>query len=120
MSVYTGELTPKVVIKCMATIKGAFPQLPMEYFQILSDRFRENGFGDDRLQDAVKHVVDNCVYPTPTIANFIGYDKKVQLYNYHEMLDMVHKLGAGVWENYEVMEVKGKRFWYSKADELTR
>lgn len=62
----------------------SFPSLNPEFYAVFANRIKENGFSNDRLSHAVKHVIDNCVYPQPTIAQFISYDKKVKLYNYAE------------------------------------
>lgn len=85
ISLYTGELTPKVVIESVATIKKAFPALPAGFYDVFTDRIKENGFCDDRLRDAVNSVIDNCVYPQPTIAQFISYDKRLKFKTWHEM-----------------------------------
>jgi hypothetical protein len=85
ISLYSGELTPKVVIDNVSKIKKAFPTLPTGFYDILSDRIKDKGFCDERLTDAVNHVIDNCPYPTPTIANFISYDKTVKFKTWNDM-----------------------------------
>ena len=118
LSLYTGDLTPKVVTESMAELKASFPALPAEFFTMLSKRVKDNGFSDERLRDAVRHVIDNCIYPNPTIAQFIGFDKKVRLFTYHEMLEKVNNSGgdSSVWSYYETMSINGKMFWFSKVE----
>lgn len=118
ISLYTGELTSSSLAQNMARVKKAFPSLPIDFFSILSERLAENGFCDERLKDAVNHVIDSCKYPTPAIAEFMSYDKKRRLYTYAEMCDKVHEAGgrASFWDAYEQIEIKGTRFWYSKAE----
>jgi hypothetical protein len=77
VSIYHGELTQQGIIDGVKAIKKAFPSLPVDFYDILIDRLRVNGFSDDRFIDSVVYVIDTCVYPTPTIANFIAYDKRI-------------------------------------------
>lgn len=116
MSLYSGGLTVPIISSSMAKIKASFPALPVEFFTVLSNRIKENGFSDARLNDAVAHVIDNCIYPTPTIAQFISFDKKVRLLTYHQMLDLCDKYGGGVWDTYEKKKIGETMFWYSKAE----
>jgi hypothetical protein len=59
----------------IAKIKKAFPALPVEFYDILCEKIKEHNFTDHRLVKAVNHVIDSCIYPTPTIAQFITFDK---------------------------------------------
>jgi hypothetical protein len=77
VSIYKGNLTDKGIIEGVAVIKKAFPALPLDFYDVLIDRLRVNEFSDNRFRDAVVYVIDVCVYPTPTIANFISYDKRI-------------------------------------------
>ena len=85
LSIYHGELTANAVISSVADIKKAFPALPSGFYDILTDRIKETGFCDTRLRDAVNFVIDNCPYPTPTIANFISFDRTVKFRSHEEM-----------------------------------
>ena len=118
LSLYSGELTPKVVSESMAELKAAFPALPAEFFVMLSRRVKDNEFSDERLKDSVRHVIDTCVYPSPTIAQFIGFDKKVRLFTYYEMCEKVTQAGGDgkLWDYYEIKKINGKNFWFSKSD----
>jgi len=64
----------KVVSNNMAKIKDAFPTLQKGFYDLLCQRLKANEFSDEKLSEAVNHVIDNCNYPNPTIANFINYD----------------------------------------------
>jgi len=81
ISIYKGKLTQQSVLKNIAIIKKAFPLLPLDFYDVFIDRIKANGFTDERLTDAVNHVIDTCPYPTPTIANFISFDKKISCFN---------------------------------------
>lgn len=88
MSSYTGELTQEVVNVCMAKIKVAFPTLDKPYFMMLFKMAKENGFTDQRLKDVVQHVIETCIYPQPTIAQFLSYDQEIKLYSRSQLLTM--------------------------------
>lgn len=88
MSIYKGNLTTQFVIESVSKIKKSFPGLTKEFFDVFSERIKENKFTDSRLQDAINHVIDNCIYPTPSIAQFISYDKRIKLYTYHDIVRM--------------------------------
>ncbi len=88
ISSYKGELTEKCMIESATKIKIAFPSLPVQFYDLLTQRIKDKGFSDERLSDAVNHVIDNCIYPTPTIAQFLSYDKNIKIYTYDQMLKM--------------------------------
>ena len=85
LSLYSGSLTTPVVVGCVAKIKSAFPQLPGEFYDVFASRVVDNEFCDERLTDAVNFVIDNCIYPQPTIANFISYDRTVKFKTHEQM-----------------------------------
>lgn len=85
ISIYAGELTARAVIDNVAKIKMAFPALPAGFYDILGERIKENNFCDARLRDAIAFVIDNCLYPTPTIANFISFDRTIKFRTHEEM-----------------------------------
>lgn len=72
---------------------AAFPKMPDPTINLLKERFKANGFSDDRLKDAVANVIDNYEGwdKSPNIANFINFDKKVKIYNYKESLEYGQK-----------------------------
>ena len=90
VSIYNdAPLEPKVFLNNVLIIKKAFPNLPTDFFDILDDRVKANGFSNQRLMDAVAHVIDTCPYPLPAIAEFISFDKKVKAYTYNEICDLI-------------------------------
>lgn len=95
----------------MAKVKKSFADLDKDFFEIFSDAIKRNGFSDGRLNDAVNFVIDNCIYPRPTIAQFISFDKKVKIYSYTEILVKVN-LGDS-FENYKTI---AKDKWIKKYD----
>lgn len=85
ISLYKGKLTTKGVVASVAKIKAAFPALPGSFYDALSERIIDNGFCDQRLKDAVNFVIDNCRYPTPTVADFITFNQTVKFKTHDQM-----------------------------------
>lgn len=98
----------------MAKIKSAFPGLPIEFHSILSDRIIEKDFCDEQLMDAVNHVIDNCIYPTPTIAQFVSFNKNRRLFTYDEMIKMVDESGVIIWKYYDKIKIDNIVYWFKK------
>ena len=115
LSIYKGELTQNGLLENVQSIKKAFPNLPIDFYDKFIDRIKSNGFGDDRLTDAVNHVIDNCMYPTPTIAQFIGFDKTVKVYNYAELVN--DRTGLN-WDEIKLVKLIGRKHkvWINEND----
>lgn len=115
ISIYTGELTQKEFTKHLARLKVAFPTLPKDFYYLLGQRMKEKGFSDEKLKDAVNHVIDNCRYPVPTIAEFLSFDKVVKMYTYQEAAELVTK-GKASFDDFEKREIDGEVFRILKSD----
>jgi hypothetical protein len=109
ISIYRGELTQIHTLRQIIRAKMSFPNLPDQFFDVLRERIEANKFTDPRLADAVSHVIDNCHYPTPTVADFISFDKKVKLNSYEDMLKKTNELGKEVWDSYEQQMLPGRK-----------
>lgn len=107
VSIYTGELTAQGLVENVVKIRKAFVALPDGYYDILIERIKANGFSDSRLEDAVNHVIETCPYPTPTIANFISYDKTVNVMTYDEIMKKADK-GEITWGQYRSVKLIGR------------
>lgn len=71
----------------------------MGFFDMFDVRLRANGFTVQRLSDAIAHVIDTCPYPTPSLANFINFDKVMKHRTYAEMCqEVLHN--EAVWNNW--------------------
>jgi hypothetical protein len=92
------------IIESIKTIKKAFPALPLSFYDVLTDRLRAAGFSDQRLFDAVSYVIDSCIYPMPTIAQFISFDKKIKIYTYHQYCQLINEGDNG--DNYKAIKFK--------------
>jgi len=87
ISVYKGELSKETFGRCCNTILKVYPRLT-DTIEILKKRLVANGFNDERLIASIEHVIDNFDgwNKHPSIADFIKFDKKVKIYEYHELL----------------------------------
>lgn len=104
LSVYKDKLTTKGVITNVAKIKKAFPALPMGFYEVFDERLKANSFTDERLKDAIANVIDTCPYPTPTIAQFISFDKKIKLNSYEDMVKKTFEFGSEIWNSYKMIK----------------
>jgi hypothetical protein len=87
-------------------IAKAFPQLPGGFYEVLNRRLKEKEFTDERLKDAVNHVIDTCQYPVPTVANFISYDKCIQIFTYADLVKQLND-DRRAWDYYDQVKVPG-------------
>ena len=107
ISVYRGELTSDCIIECNLIVKQAFPSLDVGFFTHFNRLIKEDKFSDDRLRKAVDHVIRSCVYPQPTVAQFLSYDKRIKLYCYNELVKMTDT-NRNIFEDYNFVESLGK------------
>ena len=91
----------------MESLKFAFPVLEDGFWEVLSDRIIENGFNNERLIASVNHVIDNCIYPSPTLAQFISFDKMMKVYSYDQVLKM-NDLIEGAFDRYKGIRLHGR------------
>lgn len=108
ISIYKdGPLTGPCLVNSIAIIQKAFPSLPIGFYDVFTFRLAENGFTDDRLKDAVNNVIDTCLYPTPTIAQFISFDKRVKVFKYPDIVKMVEDGDMNAFNRYKRIELPG-------------
>lgn len=121
VSIYTDELTDKTISTCLAKIAMAFPDLPATWYNVFMEMIKTAGYTNQRLIDAVNHVILTCEYPKPTIAKIISYDKQLKLYTYYEMVKLVGEFGEKVWSLYKVVNLPSRaKMWacISEAEAL--
>lgn len=118
LSTYTGELTKKTIDESLMRIKFAFSDLPIEFYLILQERVKSHNFSDSRLLDAVNNVIDNCIYPKPTIAQFISFDRRIQVYTHDQMTKKMSEYGQEIWNSYKAVKLDGmiKPVWIHVND----
>lgn len=110
ISVYSGELTMECIAENQVKLLKAFPSLTPAFHDILADRLKANNYCDARLKDAVDYVIDNCIYPTPTIAQFISFDRRIKLYTYNQVLKMNDEFSGKVFQYYKSVRIGKNEF----------
>lgn len=121
ISIYSDKLTNDNIIKNCKNIMKAFPQLREGFYDILSQRLFENNFTDQRFTDAVNHVIDTCIYPTPTVANFLSYDRRINLYTYEQVLEMVNLHGESIFKIYRPVKIEGySRPFHARIEDIEK
>lgn len=115
VSAYKGTLEPAVLGQNMNKLKVSFPKMSSEFFNVLAERIVANGFTNERLKDAVNHVLDNFQYKELTISDIVKFDKRVKLYTYNEVCVLVTKNQAS-FEDFEVKRINGSYFRIKKTD----
>jgi hypothetical protein len=80
-----GKVSSKVLADCVIKLKFAFPKLQMGFYEILGSMLIDEKFTDQRLIDSTNNLIKTCIYPEPTIASLLGYDKKAKLYTWDEL-----------------------------------
>jgi hypothetical protein len=88
ISIYgQGKITPRCLADSIVKIKKAFPRLSLGWYEIMQEEIVADKWTDQRLMDAIKHLIRTCQYPEPTIANLLNYDKTKKTFDYYEMLE---------------------------------
>lgn len=105
ISVYEGNLTTENWIDNVKRMKKAFPALPEGFYDVLAERVTEHTFTDERMSDAVKNVIDTCIYPQPTIAQFISFDRRIKILTYEDMLRKTDEVGDWIWKHYKPIQL---------------
>lgn len=88
-------------------VKKAFPELPSEFFEVFQDMIKSENFTDQRLIDAVDNVIKTCIYPKPTIGQFISWDKRVKVHKYPEIIEMIEDGDPNAFDRYKRIEIEG-------------
>ena len=107
ISLYSGGLTIDAVKQAKNVLQIAFPDLTLDFYDIFFARIKENNFSDERLKDAVNHVIDTCVYPKPAIANFILFDKKIKLVKHQQIVELNQRSTENEFANYAALQLPG-------------
>lgn len=115
VSVYgEGKVSTTVLAECFVSLKKAFPRLPNGWYDILEKLLDTERFTDKRLIDATMNLIKTCIYPEPTIANILNFDKKFKVWTYDDILkftkDFSPEVAKNFWANMEMFD-KEKKLW---------
>jgi len=61
-------------------------------------------------------VIDNCIYPTPTIAQFISFDKKIKIYDYLQFLELNDEHNNTARKYFTPINVDGEMMYARNKD----
>ena len=115
ISIYRGGITPENATRQAKKMISAFPELSNTTIQLILERAKEKGFSDQRLTDAVNQVIDTCRYPNPKPADFLSFDKRVQILTYNELCEQVGK-GVASFETQTRITINGNGYWVRTID----
>ena len=118
VSLYRGEpASVNEILTSMNRLAASFPRMGNDFFNILAERIRANNFTSSRLRDAVNYLIDNFSYKELNVADIIRFDKKVKLYTYRDVCNLVSK-GEASMSDFVVREVNGCCYRVKKSDLL--
>lgn len=116
LSLYTpGELTPECVMRNQLRLSAVFPRMGENFFNLLTERLVENGFSDERLTDAINHLIDNFQYKELNVSDVLRFDKVKKLYDYSAYCDEVSS-GRARGGDFGNIKINGKFFWYKYSE----
>jgi len=101
--------------QAVSRLSIAFPRMKGEFFILLTEFLIKENFTKKRLTDAVNHTIANFQYKELNISDIIQFDRKIKLYTYNEVTEMVLKNQAS-YSDFEIREIDGKKFRVKKTD----
>jgi hypothetical protein len=104
--------TQDVLAWALKTLQACYPDTNAMVFEIILERLKSNEWGNDKIKDAINHLIETHVYKTINPANILTFDRKRKLYSYNQMIDMVNKYGSEVWNRYGKEKINGKNWFY--------
>ena len=113
ISIYNDKLTLEGIAAGGKMISLAFPSLENGFLTLLYDSLKRNKFTDKRFKDSVHYVIDNHVYPKPSIAEFISYDKKAKLLTHSELVN-----GMYDFDNYKRVNYGVKQALFASVEDV--
>lgn len=118
MSLYRrGTVSPEVLGTEIKKLQTAFPARGDDFFNLLAERIVANGFSDQKLKDAVAKCIDTFSYKEINISDIIGYDRRVKLYTYGEMCDMIYNKLARC-DDFKFVETPNGKYWIKKTERI--
>lgn len=116
---YADKATPNHIATSVMKLAKAFPNMSVDFFNLLAERIDKRGISADRLEYAIDHVLDNFTYQRLTIADIMSLDRKVEIMTYSEMLAECGKRGCSTDEFAPIyIDNNEKPYWVSKVDKI--
>lgn len=107
------KATEKHVTDECKRLAVAFPSITPQMIAVMMQRIQAKGMTGKQVTDAINNVIDNFKYPCPTVADIVGWDKKVKLYTHDEARAMLEP-GCTFTDWFETIKVKGQVKWIRK------
>lgn len=105
-----GKVSPECLALNIVRIKDSFPKLGNGWYRQLEHFLDSENFTDQRLNDAVENLIKTSVYPEPTIANILGYDKKIKIFTWDELgkisCDYSPNARQAFWNQYSIIKIE--------------
>lgn len=117
VSLYVADnLSDVGIAKNLKKLQIAFPKQSVEFFNVLAERLIANGFTDERIKDAVNHIIDSFQYKELNISDIIKFDKRIKLYSHSDICNEIHNNRVSFSDFEKYKKVGKKQFWVKKAD----
>ena len=104
-----GKVSPECLALNIVKLKDAFPKLENGWYRQLQRFLETERFTDNRFNDAVENLIKTCLYPEPTIATVLGWDKKIKSYTWNELGEISKDYSPDArkkfWEQYVVVKI---------------
>lgn len=110
------KATQEQLIRNIAKLEMAFPKMQRDFFKILLERIDANNFSNKRLENAVNYVIDKFQYKELNVADIISWDRKINIYTYEQICNLIHKSMIKGFEDTETREINGTKYWVLKRD----
>ena len=119
ISVYSDKTANvQLVATELRKLKAVFPALEKEFIDVLAERIMSKEFTEERIKDAIANVIDNFKYPKPTVADIVGYDCRIRIWDYAEYSNEILARKASEKDFYQHW-IKG-RLYFVKTSECER
>lgn len=123
LSIYrTGKVSVESLAQGIKFIRGSKPELSNDWYDVLEIMLDQNGFTDQRFKDAVQVMISTCVYPKPSHADILSYDKFIDAYTWEELLtnvkDASNEYRGKYLESFVRIIHYGEERWCKKEDAI--
>ena len=116
ISIYNdGILCKDILVKQIKKLKSAFPKMEEQQLMILVEEVKKQQFTNQRFIDAVNNVIRTCIYPSPQLAQILGYDQHYRLYSYYEVCNLITNENA-TFNDFTPIDRNEKKYWVAKTD----
>ncbi len=106
------QATTNDILSCFEIIRAAFPDLPPEWYKVVSLRLKFKKFSRYQLYYATIRMIDTIKYPKPTPANLLAFDIKIKIIPEKEIFKHIQTMDE--INEFEKIKSGDKIFYISK------